>query len=176
MILDIQPIHLKNEVVKLLPLQESDFDRLYDVASDPLVWEQHPNPNRYQKEVFRIYFEGAILSKGAFIVLDSQTNEIIGCSRYYDFNEDKNSIKIGYTFIGTKFWGQHYNKNMKSLMINHAFQKIENVLFDIGANNIRSQMAIFKIGATKIGEQLVKYYGEESKLNYIYQISKKDFF
>jgi N-acetyltransferase len=170
--LDIQPIHLKNEVVKLVPLQESDFDCLYEVASDPLVWEQHPNPNRYQKEVFKKYFEGAILSKGAFIVLDSQTGEVIGCSRFYDFNADTNSIKIGYTFIGINFWGQHFNKNMKSLMINHAFEKLENVLFEIGANNIRSQMAISKIGATKIGEQEIEYYGETSKLNYIYQINK----
>ncbi len=174
MILDIQPIHLKNEVVQLVPLQESDFDRLYKVASDPLVWEQHPNPNRYQKEDFKKYFEGAIFSKGAFIVIDSQTNEVIGCSRYYDFNPDANSIKIGYTFIGIDFWGKNFNKNMKSLMINHAFEKLENVLFEIGANNIRSQMAISKIGATKIGAQEIEYYGETSKLNYIYQISKKD--
>jgi RimJ/RimL family protein N-acetyltransferase len=170
--LDIQPIHLKNEVVHLVPLQESDFDRLYKVASDPLVWEQHPNPNRYQKDVFRTYFEGAILSKGAFIVLNSQTNEVVGCSRFYDFNAGTNSIKIGYTFIGRKFWGQHFNKNMKSLMINHAFEKLENILFDIGANNIRSQIAISKIGAIKIDEQEIVYYGEDSKLNFVYQISK----
>jgi N-acetyltransferase len=170
--LDIQPIHLKNKVVQLIPLQESDFDRLYEVASDPLVWEQHPNPNRYQKEDFRKYFEGAMLSKGAFIVLDSKNNNVVGCSRFYDFNPDTNSVKIGYTFIGTNFWGKGFNKNMKSLMINHAFEKLDNVIFDIGANNIRSQKAIAKIGAIKIDEQEIVYYGEDSKLNYIYQISK----
>jgi N-acetyltransferase len=174
MILDIQPIHLKNDIVQLVPLQESDFDRLYKVASDPLVWEQHPNPNRYKKEDFRKYFEGAIFSKGAFIIINSQTHEVVGCSRFYDLNAETNSIKIGYTFIGRKFWGQNFNKNMKSLMINHVLEKLENVLFDIGANNTRSQMAISKIGATKIGEQEIEYYGEEPKLNFIYQISKKD--
>jgi N-acetyltransferase len=170
--LNIQPIHLKNEVVQLVPLQESDFDRLYEVASDPLVWEQHPNPNRYQQEIFKTYFEGAMLSKGAFIVLNSKTNEVVGCSRFYDLDATTNAIKIGYTFIGRKFWGQNFNKNMKSLMINHALDKLENVIFDIGATNIRSQMAIIKIGATKIGEQQVEYYGEKSKLNFIYKISK----
>lgn len=170
--LDIQPLHLKNEIVQLVPLQESDFERLFEVASNPKVWEQHPNPNRYQKEVFRNYFEGAILSQGAFIVLDSQTKKVVGCSRFYDFNADMNSIKIGYTFIGINFWGKDFNKNMKSLMINHAFEKLENVIFDIGANNIRSQIAISKIGAIKIGEQIIEYYGEEPKLNFIYQVSK----
>ena len=174
MTLDIQPFHLKNNIVQLVPLQESDFDRLYEVASDPLVWEQHPTPNRYQKEVFRTYFEGAMLSKGALLVLDSQTNQVIGCTRFYDFNADTNSIKIGYTFIGRKFWGQDFNKNMKTLMINYAFQNLEKVLFDIGANNIRSQIAISKIGAIKISEREVTYYGEAPKLNFTYQISKKD--
>lgn len=170
--LDIQPNHLHNDIVKLVPLQESDFNRLYEVASDPLVWEQHPNPNRYQKEVFRTFFEGALQSKGAFLILDSQTNHVVGSSRYYDYNEATDSIKIGYTFIGRNFWGQNYNKNIKSLMINHAFEKLEKVLFEIGSNNIRSQIAITKIGANKIDEQEIKYYGEESKLNFIYQISK----
>lgn len=171
---DFQPTHLHNEIVQLIPLQESDFDRLFELASNPLVWEQHPTPNRYQKEVFEKYYEGAILSKGAFIVLDSQTNDVVGCSRFYDFNADMNSIKIGYTFIGINFWGKDFNKNMKSLMINHAFEKLENVVFEIGASNIRSQIAISKIGAIKIDEQEIIYYGEESKLNFIYQISKRD--
>lgn len=101
---DIQPIHLKNDIVQLVPLQESDFDRLLKVASDPLIWKQHPNSNRYQKDRFKKYFEGAMLSQGAFIVLDSKTDEVICSSRFYDINPDTNSIKIGYTFIGIKFW------------------------------------------------------------------------
>jgi RimJ/RimL family protein N-acetyltransferase len=47
-----QPI-LEIHKVRLVPLRESDFERLYQVASDPLVWEQHPNKNRFQKDIFR---------------------------------------------------------------------------------------------------------------------------
>lgn len=169
---NIQPAHLKNEIVQLVPLLESDFDRLYQVASNPLVWEQHPNPNRYKKEAFRNYFDGAILSKGAFIILDSQTNHVIGSSRFYDIDLDNKSIKIGYTFIGIDFWGKNFNKSMKKLMLDYAFEEFEKVIFDIGATNFRSQKAIQKIGATKIGEQVVTYFGEVPKLNFIYQISK----
>ena len=61
----IQPI-LENSKVRLVPLQETDFEKLYKVASDPLVWEQHPNKNRYEREVFQNFFEGAMISKGAF--------------------------------------------------------------------------------------------------------------
>jgi len=84
---NLQPINLKNEIIQLIPLQETDFSALYKVASDPLVWEQHPNKLRYQRDVFQNYFEGAMLSKGAFLIRDTKTNEVIGCSRYYDFNE-----------------------------------------------------------------------------------------
>ena len=173
MTFDIQPKHLQNELLKLVPLHENDFEELYEVASDPLVWEQHPNTLRYQKAVFQNFFQGAIESKGAFFVRDAETDEAIGCSRFYDYNEDDNSILIGYTFIGRKYWGKDYNKALKKLMMEYAFHYVDTIYFHIGANNIRSQKAIEKIGAIKIDENEVIYYGEESKLNYIYRINKK---
>ncbi|MBC7642462.1 MAG: GNAT family N-acetyltransferase [Flavobacterium sp.] len=168
----LQPKNLSNDIVKLVPLSELDFDKLFEVAQDPLIWVQHPNPYRYKKEDFKKYFEGAIDSKGAFIIFDSKTNQVVGCSRFYDFNAETKSIKIGYTFISRKFWGLGYNKNIKKLMINYVFENLENVIFEVGAKNFRSQKAIEKIGATRIGQREVKYFGEDSKLNFIYQISK----
>ena len=170
---NLQPIDLKNEIIKLFPLQETDFEKLFKVASDPLVWEQHPNKLRYQKDVFQNYFEGAILSKGAFLICDTKTNEVVGSSRFYDYNENENSILIGYTFLGRNFWGKGYNKALKKLMLDYAFQHVEKVYFHIGAHNYRSQKAIEKIGATKVDEFEVEYYGEDSKLNFAYLITKK---
>ena len=172
MIFDIQSHHLRNELIRLVPLQETDFEKLYSVASNPLVWEQHPNPNRYKLEDFTNYFKGAMESKGAFLILDATTNETVGCSRYYDYNETDSSVLIGYTFIGTKFWGNGYNKALKKLMLDYAFQFVDKVYFHIGAFNIRSQKAIEKIGAVKVDEFEVEYYGEVSKLNFVYQINK----
>lgn len=169
---DLQPIFLKDDLIKLIPLQETDFDTLFEVASNPKVWEQHPNPNRYKLEDFTNYFKGAVESKGAFLIVDSTTNETVGCSRYYDYNEEDNSVLIGYTFIGTKFWGNGYNKALKKLMLDYAFEFVDKVYFHIGAFNYRSQKAIAKIGAVKVDEYEVEYYGEVSKLNYIYQINK----
>lgn len=167
---NLQPEHLKTDLIQLFPLQENDFEELYRVASDPLVWEQHPNKLRYQRAVFQNFFEGAMQSQGAFLVRDTQTQEVVGSSRFYDFDENDNSILIGYTFIGRKFWGNGYNKALKKLMLDYAFQFVGTVYFHIGAQNFRSQNAIEKIGAIKVGEQEVEYFGEDSKLNYIYQI------
>ena len=166
-----QPI-LENELVKLVPLKQDDFDILYQVASDPLIWEQHPDRYRYKKEVFEKYFEGAIKSGGAFLVLEKNSDEVIGSSRYYDFDKEKKSIAIGYTFLAKKYWGTTYNRAMKNLMLDHAFKFVEKVIFHIGAKNIRSQKAIEKLGASKVGEIEINYLGEDERLNFIYEIDK----
>lgn len=171
--MNIQP-HLENELVQLIPLQESDFEELYSIASDPLIWEQHPNKNRYQKEVFQTFFEGALQSKGAFKIIDNSTGNSIGSTRFYDFDANHKSILIGYTFYKRTYWGTSYNRQVKKLMLDYAFEHLEKVYFTIGAQNIRSQKAIAKLGATKVREISIAYHGEPEVLNFEYAIEKKD--
>jgi RimJ/RimL family protein N-acetyltransferase len=171
-VFDKQPV-MEDDLIKIIPLKATDFEALYKVASDPLVWEQHPNKDRYQREVFLNFFKGAIDSGGAFLVLDKATGEVVGSSRYYDA-EETDSIAIGYTFVGRAYWGKHYNPALKKLMIDHALQHFNAVIFHIGSENIRSQKAIERLGAQKTGEQKIAYYGEPAKPNFIYQITKQD--
>lgn len=171
--MNLQPF-LENETVKLQPLQEINFEALYHVAGDPLIWEQHPNKNRYQRAVFQNFFDGALLSKGAFAIVDKETNSIIGSTRFYDWNPDEKSVLIGYTFYGRNYWGSNYNPLVKKLMLEYAFQFAEEVYFHIGAENMRSQIAIERLGAKKIREIAVAYHGEPEKLNFEYLISKSD--
>jgi len=170
---DLQPT-LDNHLVKLVPLKREDFEMLYAVASDPLIWEQHPNKNRYERGVFEKFFEGAMESKGAFIIYETETNRVIGSSRYYEYDKNANSIAIGYTFIGRDFWGKGYNPSIKKLMFDHAFCDVDTIILHIGATNFRSQKAIEKIGASKTGEIDIAYYGEPVKSNFIYQITKQE--
>lgn len=168
---DIQPI-LENKKVILYPLAERDFDDLYRAASDPAVWEQHPNPDRWRPEVFRTYFNGALESKGAFKIVNKTSGEVIGSTRYYGYNEAESSILIGYTFLAARYWGKGYNHAIKHSMLDYIFRFVSKVYFHIGAKNIRSQIAISRIGAEKCGELDVNYYGEESRLNFVYEISQ----
>ena len=172
--MNLQPVHLRNEWVQLCPLQSADLDRLYAVASDPLIWAQHPNPDRYQRPVFETYFKGAMESGGAFLILDA-TGEVIGSSRFYDHLPDMREVKIGYTFFARSRWGKPYNRNVKRLMLEHAFQSVDRVIFHVGAGNIRSQRAMEKIGAVKVGEEDVAYYGEATRRNVVYAMTKKEF-
>lgn len=168
----IQPT-LENDRIILYPLLESDFEELYAVAPDPKVWEQHPNKDRWQREVFQNFFKGAIESRGAFKIVDKSTRQIIGCTRYYDYNEAENTILIGYTFYGTDSWGKGINPQVKKLMLDYIFQFVEKVHFHVGSNNLRSQVAIGRIGAEKIGEEEIAYFGEAPKWNFIYEIRKE---
>lgn len=165
---------LENNLIKLVPLKQEDFEELFLVASDPLIWEQHPNKNRYKKEVFKVFFEGAIKSGGAFKILDAKTNQLIGSTRFYELVNQPKSIAIGYTFYARSHWGGKYNPACKKLMLDYAFQYVDSVIFHIGANNIRSQKSIERLGAKKIAEEEIEYYGEESKLNFIYEIKNNN--
>lgn len=168
---NLQPEILEDDVTKLIPLQENHFDELYKVASDPLIWKQHPIKDRYRKEVFKPFFDAAINSKGAFLILDKKTNEIIGTSRYYDYNPEKSSVAIGFTFIGRKFWGGPYNKSAKKLLIDYAFQNVNAIFFHIGAENIRSQKAVLKLGTRKTNEMNFPHNGVDL-LHFEYELKK----
>lgn len=172
--ISIQPV-LENNKAILHPLAATDFEALYAVASDKAIWQQHPNKDRWQKEVFQSFFDGAILSKGAFKIIDKSSGEVAGSTRFYDYNEQEKSIMIGYTFYATKFWGTGINAAVKMLMMDYIFQYVHKVHFHIGAENFRSQIAITRIGATKIAEENVAYYGETPKLNFVYEIRKENY-
>lgn len=169
---NLQPDDLHNQLVSLFPLRETDLELLYPLAADPLVWEQHPNPNRYQRQVFETYFRGAMASKGAFIIKATQTGEPIGCTRFYDYNEAERQVLIGYTFFGRAYWGKGFNPAVKKLMLDHAFQFVDKVIFHVGANNTRSRIAMERLGAFNSGMEEVAYFGEPPKTNVVYVISR----
>jgi RimJ/RimL family protein N-acetyltransferase len=163
---DLQPI-LKGYRVQLRPLRAEDFHDLYAVASDPLIWEQHPVRDRYQPEVFRAFFKEALECGGTLIAIDAKEGKIIGSSRYHGYNEEESEIEIGWTFLERCYWGGLYNGEMKRLMLRHAFRFVERVVFLVGPRNFRSQTAVEKIGAVRAGSRLDSG-GRES---FVYQIT-----
>jgi RimJ/RimL family protein N-acetyltransferase len=146
--LDRQPV-LEGEHVRLRPLQPEDWDALFAVASDRLIWEQHPAHDRWQEPVFRAFFEDALANRGALIALDAQSGAMIGSSRFQGLEEaDGGSVEIGWTFLARSHWGGKYNQAMKRLMLAHALAHVAEVRFLVGASNTRSRTALERIGAT----------------------------
>jgi RimJ/RimL family protein N-acetyltransferase len=170
---ELQP-RIENELIKIEPLAAGDFENLYAVASDPLIWEQHPSSDRYRRPVFENFFKGAMASGGAFRVIDNTNGELIGSSRYCDYEEAQRQISIGYTFIARSRWARHYNLALKTLMLDHAFKHVARVTFHVGVNNWRSRKAMEKLGGIYIGEKLVSYSGEAAHPNVVFKIDAAD--
>lgn len=152
MSLDLQPT-LTGVLLELRPLRPADYASLFAVASDPLVWQQHPERNRYQETVFESFFREALDSGGALLAVNRTTGVVIGSSRYHDYDATAREVEIGWTFLACAYWGGHYNGEMKRLMLDHAFHWVDRVLFLIGPENHRSQRAVAKIGAVQIGQR-----------------------
>jgi RimJ/RimL family protein N-acetyltransferase len=145
-VFDLQPT-LRGKSIELRPLKPDDFTALYEAARDPLIWEQHPESDRYEPDVFQRYFDGAIESRGAFAIIDRKTGRIIGSSRYCDLRPEESQVEIGWTFLERAYWGGKHNGELKTLMIDHAFKFVNRVVFVVGENNLRSRRALEKIGA-----------------------------
>ena len=158
--LDLQPV-LIGENIRLRPLDSGDFAYLFQVANDPLIWEQHPSSLRYQRDVFeREVFETGLKSKSTLVITDNTSSQVIGSSRFYDIDEEKCELAIGYTFLARSHWGGVTNKEVKSLMLNHAFTWASRVWFHVGSCNIRSCRALEKIGAKLSHEESRDINGE----------------
>ncbi len=143
---DWQPT-LCGSLLKLRPLVAGNFEALYAAASDPLIWEQHPDRERYRREVFERFFAGAMESRGAFIAIDLGSGAVVGGSRFTGYLPAERQIEIGYTFLARECWGRGHNTEMKRLMIEHAFRFVERVRFYVGERNFRSRRAVEKLGA-----------------------------
>ena len=170
---NLQPT-LESESVFLRPLNGQDFESLYQVAKDPFIWEQHPNNDRYKRDVFKIFFKDSIESKGALLVIEKENNQVIGSSRFKRINGVESAIEIGWSFLTREYWGGQYNKSVKTLMINHVFNSLEEVVFYIGKDNIRSQRAVEKIGAIRITKSKYQHLIRKNENEFTYRISKNE--
>jgi RimJ/RimL family protein N-acetyltransferase len=149
---DRQPT-LRGSLLELRPLRSDDFAALYRVASDPSMWALHPERDRYQEPVFRAFFEKGVSCGGALLATDAATREVIGTSRFDNYDEARGEIEIGWTFLARSRWGGAYNGEMKRLMLAHAFRYVSRVVFKVGPGNLRSQRALEKIGAIRAGSR-----------------------
>jgi RimJ/RimL family protein N-acetyltransferase len=142
---------LSADLVELRPLRRADFDELYAAAADRLLWEQHPDPDRWREDVFQAYFDDHLASGGALAIVDRATGRLIGATRYANYDADRSEVEIGWTFLARPYWGGAYNAELKRLMLEHAFQSVGTVVFLVGEHNARSRRAVEKLGAVEAG-------------------------
>ena len=160
--------NFEDSSISLFQIKKEYFEELYLVASNPVIWEQHPKNDRWKKEIFSIFFEKGLQNKfGFLLIFDKHKNEIIGSTRFYSYDEIDKAIRIGFTFISHKYWGTSINYQVKKMMLDYTFKYLDKVYFDIGMNNFRSRKAVEKLGAS--------LFGDNKKGNVVYILKKNKF-
>jgi RimJ/RimL family protein N-acetyltransferase len=167
---EYQPV-LRGELVELRPLRPKDFEDLYAVAADPLIWEQHPVKNRHERQQFLTFFHDSMASGGALAVVDLGTQRLIGSSRFHAWDRERSEVEIGWTYLARSHWGGIYNRQVKELMLAHAFRFVNRAVFLVGIDNRRSQRAVEKLGAARVGQR-PDAGGRDS---YVYEIAASAF-
>lgn len=155
---DDQP-GLEGETIALRGMLESDRAMLAIAAKDPETWAGHPVRDRHNAKVFNPYFDFLLCAGGTCVVTDKNSGNLIGCSRYYVGPDAPNDIAIGFTFLNHLYWGGVTNFEMKTLMLDHAFESFERVWFHIDPSNIRSQKATEKLGAILLAKRKLDLIG-----------------
>lgn len=169
--MNLQP-YLANDLVQLRPLLVEDFAALYQVAQDPLIWEQHPCSDRNLPAPFASFFEDSIRSGGAVIVIDQNNKEVIGSSRFKPIIGAPKAVEIGWSFLARKYWGGQYNKAVKYLMITYAFTFLDDIVFYIGKENIRSQRAVEKLGGERVQGEKFSHLIADKLDDHTYRINR----
>jgi len=100
-----------------------------------------------------MFLHESLASGGALTVVDGPSACVIGSSRYHGYDEERREVEIGWTFLARSHWGGVYNRELKRLMLGHAFRFVDTVVFLIAPGNIRSQRAIEKIGGIPAGSR-----------------------
>jgi RimJ/RimL family protein N-acetyltransferase len=142
---------LSGDLLLLRPLRADDYGPLYAAAADAATWEQHQIKDRHLEEVFRPYFCSLLGSNEALVAVERVTGSVIGMSRFHGYDAEKSEVEIGWTFLARAYWGGTYNRELKSLMLRHALRRVRRVVFLVSPQNIRSQRAVEKLGAVRVG-------------------------
>jgi RimJ/RimL family protein N-acetyltransferase len=169
--MDRQP-NLTGELVELRPATADDWDALFAIASDPLIWAVHPAHDRWQEPVFRAFFDAGLESGGMLVAIDRASGAVIGSSRYDFGRAEPGEVEIGWTFLARAFWGGRHNGEMKRLMLDHAFRFVDRAIFVIGEGNIRSRRAIERVGGTVTDRRYDAMMAGQPSVHVIYAIDK----
>jgi RimJ/RimL family protein N-acetyltransferase len=168
---DFQPT-LIGPTVTIRPISADDWTELFAAGADPEIWKVHPVSDRYTEPAFRKFFDSAVNSKMGFVFVDRATGRLIGSSRYHGYEPALGEIEIGWTFIVRSHWGGRANREVKRLMLDHAFTFVDTVIFWVGHRNWRSRGAMTKIGGFK-REGLLTRRESGDEPYFIFEITKE---
>ncbi|MBI3235609.1 MAG: GNAT family N-acetyltransferase [Bacteroidetes bacterium] len=146
------PITIKGELVTLVPLESLHLDELIALAKDKRIW-QHYSIDGSDALKLKTVLEHAVKEREKgnqypFVIVNNDTNELIGSTRFLDIQPLHKKLEIGWTWLHSNYWGTTINTECKLLLLSYSFEELEakRVQLKTDENNIRSRKAIEKIG------------------------------
>ena len=148
---------LENEIVLLRPLSSEDMVGILAAGSYPEIWRYMSIIIENESHVHN-FVDNALSARAEnkefpFVIVDKKSGEIIGSTRFMDIDEKHKRIEIGFTWLTPAYWRTALNTNCKYLLLQYCFEvlSLQRVQIKTDHENIRSQKAIERIGATKEG-------------------------
>ena len=144
---------LQGEMVALIPLLEEHFAELEILAREKRIWEFIPIDMSTSEKCFKV-FANAIIEreKGTqfpFVIFHKQEKRLIGSTRLMEIYPEHRKLEIGWTWLHPEYWSTPINIECKLLLLTFCFDELNAIRVQLKTdeNNIRSQMAIKKVGA-----------------------------
>ncbi|MBB1519216.1 GNAT family N-acetyltransferase [Aquipseudomonas guryensis] len=145
------PTVLQQGALRLDPLNEADLPGLLALAEANRESQQFMNgttrPDWYRSALAEHKAAQAVV----FAI--RLAGELVGTTRFFDFNPALPAAEIGSTWLDARQHGSGLNSMIKYLMLRHAFEDwgLVRVQLKTAASNLRSQRAIEKLGAVREG-------------------------
>ena len=153
----LKEIVLETNNIKLLPISESHKADLLIASTDgnlsELWFTSIPTKNNIDNYIAKA-IEDYNQDKGlAFVVIDKNTNRIIGTTRYTNATPEHRRLEIGYTWYSKTFQKTYVNSECKLLLLTHAFEELKAIAVEFRTNwyNFTSRNAIARLGAKQDG-------------------------
>ena len=153
----VEPVHLSDRGIALVPLDLSHEAGLAAAAADGELWKLRitsvPEPEHTRQYIADALAMREAGNRFAFAVTDSASGQVLGCTSYHDIVPAVKRVEIGWTWYRHSVQRTHVNTTAKLLMMGHAFDTLgcHVVGWRTDNYNFASQRAIERLGAKKDG-------------------------
>lgn len=155
--MNIEPVTLEGDVVRLEPLRNMHFEALCEVGLEPELWQWTPF-RVWTPEDMRGYISSALEGQAAgsmlpFVTIERASGRVVGSTRFMSIDLPNRRLEIGSTWIARDWRRTAVNTEAKYLMLLHAFETLGAIRVELktDALNERSRTAILRIGAKQEG-------------------------
>jgi RimJ/RimL family protein N-acetyltransferase len=152
--IDLAPVTLDFNGVRLEPLAAHHADGLRAAASDGALWNLRitsvPEPQQVEQYIAHAL---ATPNRLPFAVIDLASGRVIGSTSYHDILPLVDRVEIGWTWYGRSWQRTHVNTSCKLALLSHAFDTLGCAVVGLRTDNFNfaSQRAIERLGARKDG-------------------------